>query len=346
MAKARFDDPEMVENIDHLEANLLAYENGLSKGQDDTARVQFIFRYAHNLKSSLGMLGFSEASALLHKVESCFDLVRNARRLATTDLTRSALLVIDLVRENIQAPEGSRFPDAAAIEEVLGAFQSSEASGDLSVPLPFPLDLGQAAKALAALRGGQRLWLIDKLITTTIDEEFFGMLPCFEQAAQLGDLIEFQPHWRDLPAGQPECVLRLLVASSLDHAAFGALIHDSFREVRPPAVQRRFLPDRLAPEFRGLLERQGFKPAGSLPLPGPSLFVTDLGEAGLKLLGGRRHAGCLVLAAGNFATGVQERLAALDAGADALATDRFGLERELDRLESLFFTGLGGEHDH
>ncbi|HTH13714.1 MAG TPA: Hpt domain-containing protein, partial [Spirochaetia bacterium] len=90
-------DPEVLENLEHLETDLVAYETGLSRGRDETGRVQFIFRYAHNLKSSLGMLGFTQASNLLHRVESCFDLVRNAKRRATADLARASLAALDLV---------------------------------------------------------------------------------------------------------------------------------------------------------------------------------------------------------------------------------------------------------
>ena len=107
MASFRFSDPELAENIDLLERYLLQYESALTRGEEDTSQVQFIFRYAHNLKSSLGMLGFTAASSLLHKVESCFDLVRNAHKRATADLSRTALQVVDIVRSNLQAPEGS-----------------------------------------------------------------------------------------------------------------------------------------------------------------------------------------------------------------------------------------------
>lgn len=346
MATSRFNDPEMVENIDHLESNLIAYESGLSRGQDDTSQVQFIFRYAHNLKSSLGMLGFSGASALLHKVESCFDLVRNAKKRATADLTRTALLVLDLVRENLQAPAGSAFPDAAAIEAVLESFIASEAEGDLSIALPFPLGMEQARAVVNARRAGQHLWLIDKLITTNIDAEFFGMLPCFDQARSMGELIEHHPHWEQMPKDQPEAVLRLLVASHADHAEFGKQIHDSFRQVREPAVGKVFLARGLPPEVPAELVRLGFKPAEDWPAKGPALVVVGTGDPSLTARGGRRGHGVLALAMGDFSTGIQSRLACLDAGADAVATDVYELQRELLWLECLFYTGLGGEHDH
>jgi hypothetical protein len=216
----------------------------------------------------------------------------------------------------------------------------------MSVALPFPLGLAQAAATALALRAGRRLWLIDKLITTNIDADFFGLLPCFDQARAVGELVEFHPHWDQLPKDRPETVLRLLVASAHDQAEFGKHIHDSYRQVKPPAVALLHAVGTLAPETLTILERMGFKALGEWPDNGPALVVVPLDDPSLAARRGLRSRGVLVLALGDFNAGVPERLAALDAGADAVATDTLELERELLWLEGLFLTGLGGEHDH
>jgi chemotaxis protein histidine kinase CheA len=261
-------DPEVLDNLEHLESDLLAYETGLSRGRDETARVQFIFRYAHNLKSSLGMLGFSGASDLLHRVESCFDLVRNAKRKATSDLARASLATLDLVRVHLDSDGTTPPPDPTAVLGVLQSFLEAQTGEDTAVDLPFRLTWAQAETAAREVAGGRSLWLVEKLVTTDIDEEFFSILPCFSQAADFGTLVAFRPGWANLPKDRRECVIQLLVAGPADPAAAAKAFRDSFRVVHPPRPSRVYDGATLDPNTAAFLQGRGFRPLADWPPPG------------------------------------------------------------------------------
>lgn len=337
----QFQDPELLENIENLESNLLEYETGMLHGVDRTALVPVIFRYAHNIKSSLGMLGFKDASRLIHEVESCFDLVRNARRHATDQLVKATLQVVDILRHHLARPEEA-LPDATAIVRDLQAFLHGTVQEDMSIPLPFALTLPEAAAVSDALGQGCKLRLMESLVFTNLDEADYGALPCFEQARQAGELLAWHPRWHDLPRDQEATVISLVLATRLDDDAFGRALGNPWRPVRQPECQHFHDPDGLPAAWTGFLEARGFRPLGEADPAGPALVVLAAGSPRLAKGRAARRSGVLVLAADVAGTGVAGMLAALDAGADTWAASLLGLEREIRYLETLGLTALAG----
>lgn len=342
MDAMRVQDPEILENIDNLEHRLISYEGGLSKGKDDTALVQYIFRYAHNLKSSFGMLGLMDASKLIHHVESCFDLVRNAQRRASPALTRVALEVIDKLRTYLGTPETEPFPDVSKEVAALDAFVHEEAEADLKVDFPFPFDLEKAGRCKEVLRAGYSLYLVERLVSTNLDEAFFLSLPVFEQCSAAGELLAFWPRFNEMPRHGTETVLQLIIASKLAPAQLSKALGGPYRPVAVPEISRLYLKGHIAPDAAEFLESLGYTAVDNDTVSGRHILVTGIGPESLTFLEAGRKTRRMVLALGVHTAPLPVVLLALDLGADAVALSIHQMKQELNYLESLFYTGLGG----
>jgi two-component system, chemotaxis family, sensor kinase CheA len=67
---------EAEELLQQIDADLLRLEELTSSGETDPEIVNSLFRALHTIKGSAGMLGFSEAQNLSHKLENLCDLLR------------------------------------------------------------------------------------------------------------------------------------------------------------------------------------------------------------------------------------------------------------------------------
>ncbi len=70
---------EAEELLQQIDADLLKLEDFLDSGHADGEIVNSLFRALHTLKGSAGMLGFTDAQNLAHKLENLCDLLRKDR---------------------------------------------------------------------------------------------------------------------------------------------------------------------------------------------------------------------------------------------------------------------------
>jgi HPt (histidine-containing phosphotransfer) domain-containing protein len=337
MARNQKIDSEIIENVDSLESYLIAYEGLLSQGRDDTSQVQFIFRYAHNLKSSLAMTGLRESSELLHHAESCFDLVRSAKRKATLELTKVSIQMVDILRlhfENLDAP----FPDCSKIVETMELFVKSENKDDLYIDIPFPLIISEIKLVSQAVKEGKNLWLLQKLITTSIPEDFYEMLPSFEEAQKAGTLIAFSPQWKDLPKSSNECVLQLLIASDLDKKAIAKISHDPLRPVRIKKTPRYYLSNELGKDIQYILDTHDFKACSEIPMHGRCILAVNMDREGCSDEQPCLRPDIAVLAIGKYTADDEDILRCIDQGADAVSAGSAQIKESIEWLETLMFT--------
>lgn len=107
-------DPEMVsdflsnaaELLETLTQSLLELEANPS----DSTTIETIFRAAHTIKGTAGMLGFSVIEKLCHALENTFDRIRKNQLEATPVLIDQLLVGWDLVRELFSLLQQGRVP--------------------------------------------------------------------------------------------------------------------------------------------------------------------------------------------------------------------------------------------
>ncbi|MFZ9519137.1 MAG: Hpt domain-containing protein [Silvanigrellaceae bacterium] len=107
-------DPEMVKDflsnarelLDSLTNSLLDLESNPS----DPTTIEFIFRAAHTIKGTAGMLGFTTIETLCHALENTFDRIRKGNLAATPVLVDNLLVGWDLVRSLFDLLEQGKPP--------------------------------------------------------------------------------------------------------------------------------------------------------------------------------------------------------------------------------------------
>lgn len=334
-------DPEIRENLDALESYLISYEAVLAQGRDDTAQVQYIFRYAHNLKSSFAMIGLTQASGLLHQVESCFDLVRSARRKASEALANAAIGMIDLLRNHIADVEAP-FPDSSRLQAIVSEFLGGQDDvEDMRIELPFPLELSQAIDLVQAERSGRQLWIVEKLITSSLPREYFENLPSFEEAQKAGAIVAYFPAWEHLPKSRHECVLQILFATDETAENLAAIVHDPIRAIKPQSIDKCYIDNDIGPASRLVLQELGYHPVASPPASGKVICCSA--DSGSTSFSSWKRPGLAILALGKYATSEQDVWKSLDAGADTVCPGTGEILKQTQWLEALLNTALAFE---
>ena len=72
---------EIIETLEKLEQSLIDYEDSIKNNRENASLIHIIFRYAHNLKSSLTIIGKHHSSEVIHLIENNFDKILNDRNL-------------------------------------------------------------------------------------------------------------------------------------------------------------------------------------------------------------------------------------------------------------------------
>jgi len=85
---------EAVEHLQMLDDGLVRLE----RGDDDPALLQAIFRAAHTLKGSAGMIGHKRMVKVTHALEAAFDGLRKGKLVVTAGLIDTCLETVDLLR--------------------------------------------------------------------------------------------------------------------------------------------------------------------------------------------------------------------------------------------------------
>ena len=107
----------------------------LEAAPDDQSAVDAIFREAHTMKGTAGMVGMMRVSHLAHRLEDLLTELRSGARHSTPELTDAMLRIIDGIGRLIAgtAQGESSAPDAMELEDLL--------------PAPMPTDLPATSTA-------------------------------------------------------------------------------------------------------------------------------------------------------------------------------------------------------
>jgi len=190
---------EATELLQDLEIDLVSLEDS---GEDDEL-INRIFRAAHTIKGSAGVVGLTALSDFTHSMESVLDLVRDHKLVVTNDLVSVLLRAVDLLKEMIRvASEGGgdideremqfvltmlrRFLPAASVQESItekevpeNREESKYAYFEIELALPETI-LETGTDPLMLLRELQDMGEIVELEVTTQDTPDFHSLDIYK----------------------------------------------------------------------------------------------------------------------------------------------------------------------
>ena len=105
---------ESEDEIRELEAGLIKLE----EDQDDESTINRVFRAAHTIKGSAGLVGFEEVSNFTHNIENILDRIRNKDLRITKKLISNLLSAVDLLKRMITASAEGEALDRTEIENI------------------------------------------------------------------------------------------------------------------------------------------------------------------------------------------------------------------------------------
>ncbi len=135
---------EADEHVAAIESVLLR----LNQAAPDAEDLNAIFRAAHSIKGTSGMLGFSEITSVTHVLENLLDDLRKGERQLTEEALDLMLRAGDVVKMQVAFRRGTvqEAPDSAAIEQELRALMERDVGGrPASAPRRYAVRLGPLA---------------------------------------------------------------------------------------------------------------------------------------------------------------------------------------------------------
>jgi two-component system chemotaxis response regulator CheY len=224
------------EQIDSIEARLLAMESGTGESIDPKAAVHLLFRDFHNLKSSLSMSGSDISARLIHQAESCLDALRSGKGDSGSDWVDLLLEVVDQVRKFMGAGMDGEAPALSAKLDGLLA-QWAHKEKEEAREIGFPLDEAEAKELQKAVSSGLSLFILEKLVGEGLDAASVDALPVFETLAEIGSAIAR----RLVRVKGSGAVLTVVFASAKTRDELSFAVFDPFYPViktLPPQVQK------------------------------------------------------------------------------------------------------------
>ncbi len=261
----------------------------LEKEAGNVDLLQEIFRAAHTLKGSSGMLGFARMAELTHHMEDVLDKVRKGLLDVTPELVDALLESLDGLKSllgNISSGDEASV-DISGPVAALRAVANQDGAGPASQASQAPIEeavLGDAAavdKIDEAVAAGAWCWVAR---VTLAPDTAWGAVRCFQiytELASRGDLIACDPSFEDIQAEKTGSTLQAVIITSEErdnlHAAL-ALVEDvdavevepwaeaaALALERPPHDDRTGAPPAVAgdhrvidlgPEARGKSDRE------------------------------------------------------------------------------------------
>lgn len=105
---------ESEDEVRELEAGLIKLE----EDQDDESTINRVFRAAHTIKGSAGLVGFDDVSNFTHNIENILDRIRNRDLRITKKLITNLLTAVDLLKRLINSSSEGEEIDKVEIENV------------------------------------------------------------------------------------------------------------------------------------------------------------------------------------------------------------------------------------
>ena len=215
---------DILDNLQLLESLLLEYEKFLGTGEHRTSLVQLMFRYAHNSKGALGLMGLEEEQQLVHHAEAVLDLVRSNRLLLSPLLIDALLASISRLHACLEDRSEPR--DFSALIKQLEAASAAGANSESQ-----PAQQHAETKWNDYLSQGLSVYGVEKLIDTDISKEDFEALPIFEDIKALGTIVLVDPSFEECKSRGKEAAITVTFTSSKTEEEIGNHLFDPVRVI-------------------------------------------------------------------------------------------------------------------
>ena len=126
----------------------------LNLAAPEAEELNAIFRAAHSIKGTSGMLGFTEIASVTHVLENLLDDLRKGERTLTEEILDLMLRAGDMVKMQVAFRRGvlAEAPDASGVEGELRALAADHVQGGGGTPAVrrFAVRLGPLAAPIEA----------------------------------------------------------------------------------------------------------------------------------------------------------------------------------------------------
>ena len=204
--------------LDLLDEDIIRLEQEATNGD----LLQEIFRAAHTLKGSSGMLGFQEMTQLTHAMEDLLDRVRKGSLAVTAELVDALLMSLDalkVLKNDLATGQQTALqvaPFVSALHTAAEAGAVAAGEGDASTLTLDGLVLGDAAIAArldAAVSSGVPLLRVSAQIDP---ESEWASVRCFQvlnELSSVGELIVSVPTQQQIEQEQAGHSIDAVVAT-------------------------------------------------------------------------------------------------------------------------------------
>ena len=220
---------DIIDTLEQLEQGLIEYEDNLDEGKKDDSIIHILFRYAHNLKSSLGMAHKNHCSELTHSVENNFDLIRSGKMEISREIIDTSLEAVDLIKANLYRDEETK-GELQELKEQIDTIPNKPRE-EKKAAINFLLTDEQKAVTADEVSSGRNLYLVEKLIKTDIDKDGFENLPIYEDIKEIGTLIAINPLYEDLNRKAEEGIVKILFATDMTEDELYYEIFDPMQKI-------------------------------------------------------------------------------------------------------------------
>ncbi|MBS3910187.1 MAG: chemotaxis protein CheA [Actinobacteria bacterium] len=181
---------EATELIQELEIDVVA----LDESSEDEELINRIFRAAHTIKGSGGLVGLTAISDFTHSMESVLDLVRRRELAATGELVSVLLRAVDLLKAMIKsAASGESCFDQRELEftlELLAQFLPKRED---------PTDDTETGNPGSRKRAEDSYFEVEMKLSENLLETGTDPLMLFRELQDIGEIVEIVVDARGLP---------------------------------------------------------------------------------------------------------------------------------------------------
>jgi len=178
---------ESEEEIRELETGLIRLE----EQGEDAETINRIFRAAHTIKGSAGLVGFEKVSNFTHTIENILDRIRNNQLKVTKKLISHLLESVDVLKRMISASVEGEEIDAMVVDDItnrLKRFSGLEAPPEPSV-----------VKEKEKKKLEERIYSIFMGFRPDLFLTGQDPLMLIRELADIGELLEVRPYTTTLP---------------------------------------------------------------------------------------------------------------------------------------------------
>lgn len=219
-----YSDAELQVFLDELEEKIQAINDNLlilERDPSDTNALQEIFRAAHTIKGSAGVMGYEHMASLTHEMENLFDRLRQgAMRLTTemTDVLFDALDTLKSLRDEVTGEGGAI--DTAPVIGRLRALLAGEgtaaapAAREKAPPPAFTLTEVEEEVIQAAAARNINAYLVRVSIDPQCQMKSVRAFLVFNNLERFGEIIKSVPPAEQLQEGLYEDGFEVVLLSS------------------------------------------------------------------------------------------------------------------------------------